>query len=115
MNISPSTPLSANNALTQLNKEAKSNELAAKLEQLSGTKDMGQIKEVAQEFEAVFISQMLSHMFSGIEVDDTFGGGKGEEIWRGMMVEEYGKSMAKAGGIGLSTDIQRKMIELQGQ
>lgn len=70
-------------------------------------------KAVAEDFEAVFISQMLSHMFAGLEVDPVFGGGKGEEVFRSFMIEEYGKQIVQAGGIGVSEAVQAKLIEIQ--
>ena len=77
-------------------------------------KNMEQIKNAAMEFEAMFMSEMLNHMFAGVDVDPMFGGGSGEKMWRGMMVQEYGKVMAKgANNIGLSDHIQKAMIDLQ--
>lgn len=76
-------------------------------------KNMEKVKAAAKDFEAMFMSQMLTHMFSGVKTDETFGGGKGEEVFRGMMVNEYGKMIANAGGIGLSDEISRAMILMQ--
>ena len=71
-------------------------------------------KEAAKDFEAVFISEMMSHMFNGIDVDPMFGGGPGEEMFRSMMVNEYGKKMANSGnGIGIATQLERAMLEMQ--
>ena len=69
--------------------------------------------EAAKEFEAVFISQMLTHMFAGIETDGMFGGGHAEDIYRGMMVEEYGKIIAQSGGIGMADALKAQLIEAQ--
>lgn len=77
-------------------------------------KDMEKIRAAATEFEAMFIGEMLNHMFEGIETDPMFGGGSGEKMWQGMMVQEYGKIMARGtNNIGLSDHIQKAMIELQ--
>ena len=70
-------------------------------------------KKVAQEFEEVFISQMLNHMFKGISTDGPFGGGSSEKIYRSMMVDQYGKQMAANGGIGLSDAIHTELLRLQ--
>lgn len=72
-----------------------------------------QVETAARDFEAVFISQMLSHMWAGIEVDETFGGGHGEEMFRSLMIEEQGKMMARAGGLGLADDVKRTMLQIQ--
>jgi Rod binding domain-containing protein len=77
--------------------------------------DAGKVKATAKEFEAVFVSEMLSHMFEGIEVDKEFGGGAGETMFRSMMVQEYGKQMTKGGGLGISDQIQKMMIQMQQQ
>lgn len=72
-----------------------------------------QITAKAEEFEAVFLSQMLQHMFSGIETSETFGGGQGEDAFKSMMVEEYGEIIAKTGGIGVADHVKAEMIRLQ--
>lgn len=71
------------------------------------------MEEVAKEYESVFLSQMLTHMFEGIETDSMFGGGQAEEVYRSMMIQEYGKAMAEAGGIGLSGALKSEMIAMQ--
>ena len=67
----------------------------------------------AQDFEAMFLSEMLSHVFEGEETDPVFGGGKGEDMFRGMMVSEYGKMIAKGGGLGLAPQITKALVEMQ--
>lgn len=82
---------------------------------LDALKNREDIREAAREFEAVFISQMIKPMFEGIETDNMFGGGKGEEVFRSMMIEEYGKEIAKRDITGLQTQVMSKLIELQEQ
>lgn len=108
---------------TSLNaaKDGKTNEqlkaMAAKLDRsgygLTEEQKAKQLDQAAQEFEAVFISQMLAPMFEGIKSDEMFGGGQAEETWKGMLVEEYGKILARSGGIGISDAVKAEMISLQ--
>lgn len=79
---------------------------------LSGQK-LAQTKAAAKDFEAVFISEMMSHMFEGVKADSEFGGGQGEDMFRGLLINEYGKQMAKSGGIGISDQLQKMMIQMQ--
>ncbi|MGN7438114.1 MAG: rod-binding protein [Alcanivorax sp.] len=79
---------------------------------VNNKKDMAQ---VAREFEAVFISEMVKPMFEGIEADDMFGGGKGEEIFRGMMIQEYGKNVADRDATGIQAQVMNKLIEMQSE
>lgn len=71
--------------------------------------------DAATEFESVFISEMLKPMFEEIKVDGMFGGGRGEEIFRGLLVQEYGKMIAHEGGVGLSSQIKEQIIKMQEQ
>ena len=96
-------------------------ETAMNLMQTSQVKDLNNIQikdkknmeEVARDFEAVFIGEMIKPMFEGIETDDMFGGGKGEEIFRGMMLQEYGKEIASKNITGIQTQVMNKLIEIQ--
>lgn len=75
--------------------------------------DLKKMRETAQDFEAVFLGQMLQPMFEGINVEEPFGGGSGEKMWQAMQVEEYGKALAKNGGIGLADNVMREMLRMQ--
>ena len=77
------------------------------------TNDPASIKKVAQQFEAVFISQFLGEMFSGISTDGPTGGGQGEEMFRSLMIDEYGKQFAAQGGFGLANAVQRELLKSQ--
>jgi peptidoglycan hydrolase FlgJ len=69
--------------------------------------------EAARDFESVFISEMLKPMFETVEVDDMFGGGKGEEVFRGIMIQEMGKSIAKQGGFGIADQVKAELLRIQ--
>jgi flagellar protein FlgJ len=64
----------------------------------------------AQDFEAMFLNSMFSQMTSGIKGDGPFGDTTGTGIWRSMLTDEYSKSFAKAGGVGISNDVFRTLI-----
>lgn len=76
--------------------------------------ELKRIDIAAQDFEASFLTEMLRPMFEEInKPDELFGGGKGEEVFSNMMVDEYGKQMAANGGIGLAAFVRDEMIRLQ--
>ena len=64
----------------------------------------------AEDFEAVFLNSMFSQMTSGIKGEGPFGDTPGTGVWRSMLTDEYAKSFAKAGGVGISTDVFRTLI-----
>jgi Rod binding domain-containing protein len=75
--------------------------------------DMAATKKAAQSFEAMFMSQMFGHMFEGVGKDTLFGGGAGEEMFRPMLIDEYGKLVAKKGGIGIADAVMHTLISQQ--
>jgi hypothetical protein len=56
---------------------------------------------------------MLSHMFEGVGNDPIFGGGKGEEVFKSFLLDEYGKSVSRAGGFGIADAVQKEMLRQQ--
>lgn len=82
-------------------------------EALNSDKNRKQVREAAQKFESMFMSEMLNHMYAGIETDGPFGGGRGEEVFRSMMIQEYGTIIANSGQTGLSSQIERQMLRMQ--
>lgn len=71
------------------------------------------LRTAANDFESQFVSQMVGQMFEGVEVDETFGGGHGEEMFRSLLVQEYGKSVTARGGFGLADQVYRELLRAQ--
>ncbi|MFN3700219.1 MAG: rod-binding protein [Alphaproteobacteria bacterium] len=82
---------------------------------IAETRKLSQITEKAEEFEALFIAEMLKPMFDGIKTDGLFGGGKTEEIFRSMMLDEYGKAIAKQHSIGIADVVKTELINAQSR
>lgn len=78
-----------------------------------GRADPAQVKKTAQDFESFFLTQSFETMYQGIGNDPLLGGGSGEQMFRSLLLQEYGKITAQAGGLGLTDTIQREMIHLQ--
>lgn len=79
-----------------------------KAQQLSTSQQ--ELKKAAEDFESLFLQQMLSAMRKTIPESDLFGDRKAEEMFETMLDEEMSKNMAKAGGIGLSDMIYEQMV-----
>ena len=86
---------------------------AGQLPNMNHNGNMREMRKVAKDFEAVFIAQMLQPMFQNLGAEEPFGGGHGEDVWRSMQVQEYGKAITKAGGIGVADAVLREMIKMQ--
>lgn len=80
---------------------------------LKSAKDLKKIEESAKEFEAIFLSEMVKPMFEGLETEGMFGGGKGEEVFRGILIQEYGKMLSETGRIGIADSVKEELIRIQ--
>jgi peptidoglycan hydrolase FlgJ len=69
-------------------------------------------KALAQDFEAVFLNSMFQQMFNSIG-KGPFGGGPAAGVWRSLLTDEYARSFANAGGIGIADHVQRALLAQQ--
>jgi len=56
---------------------------------------------------------MFQQMFTGIDGEGPFGGNGATGVWRSMLTDEYAKSFAKAGGIGIADQVYRTLMAHQ--
>lgn len=107
---------SSQNAMAQMQsaRAASAAAMAGRAQALGAAQNSAAIDKTARDFTSVFMSQMLAPMFEGLETDETFGGGHGEEMMRGLMLQEMGKQMAKVDNTGLTDAVKAEMIRLQG-
>jgi Rod binding domain-containing protein len=102
------------NKVASAGSQSQTNRLDNISSQLNNAKDTQKAKETAQEFEAVFLSQVLKNMYQDVEPDELFGGGSSEEMFRSMMLDEYGKLLSKGNsGISIADNVQREILKLQ--
>jgi flagellar protein FlgJ len=67
-------------------------------------------KATAQDFEAVFLNSMFAQMTNGLKGEGPFGSTTGTGVWRSMLTEQYSKTFAKAGGVGIAKEVYRTLI-----
>jgi Rod binding domain-containing protein len=67
----------------------------------------------AVNFEAQFLNSMFSQMLAGVQGDGPFGGGPAVGVWRSFLSEQYAKSFAKAGGIGIADKVYHTLLAQQ--
>lgn len=72
------------------------------------------LRKQAVELEGVFLNTLMKEMFASIKTDeDSFGGGFGEDTWRGMQAEQFAGALAETGGIGLADQLMSDLLRLQ--
>jgi flagellar protein FlgJ len=87
---------------------------AAKVSRPSQPADPAAVAKSAKDFEAMAIGQLLQPMFDTVDTSsNTFGGGRGEEAWKPMLVQEFAKQIAAHGGLGLAKPVYDAMLRMQ--
>jgi len=70
-------------------------------------------RKAAADFEAVLAGQLVRQMFDAMPRAD-LGGGAAEDIYRGLLAERIGESIARHGGIGVARSVETAMARAGG-
>jgi Rod binding domain-containing protein len=71
-----------------------------------------ELRQATQDFEAVFIAQLLSQMRKAMAPKSSLlGRGREEETFRDLLDEEIGKSVARRGGLGIGDAVYRQLLK----
>lgn len=76
-------------------------------------KDAAQIQALASDFEAFFAGLVFDEMTAELEPDPMMGGGFGEDMFRSLLNQEFGKSVARSRSLGIADIVQRQLLQLQ--
>jgi len=75
----------------------------------SGTPEL---RRAAEEFEGVFLSQVLGDLNVSFTTPGV-GGSGGESPFASMLRDEYGKIISRSGGVGVADAVMREMLRAQ--
>jgi len=89
-------------------------DLASALQKVS-PQQQARAQKTATDFEAMFLNSMFAQMTSGLKGEGPFGDTPGTGVWRSMLTEQYSKNFAKAGGVGVATEVYRTLIMQQAK
>lgn len=73
---------------------------------------LADMEKVAQEFEAVFLAQILNGLTNGLEGDGPLAGAESDPF-ASMLQDEYAKMISKSGGVGISDAVLKEMLKIQ--
>jgi Rod binding domain-containing protein len=71
-------------------------------------------KSASEKFEAMFLNSMFQQMFTNIDGDGRFGGSGPLKVWRSFLTDEYAKTFAKNGGLGIASHVYDQLLKHQG-
>ena len=80
---------------------------------LAANAPKSKMRAAAEDFEAVFLNSMFQHMFAGVDGEGPLGGSGATGVWRSVLTDQYAKSIAKAGGVGIADHVYRSLIAHQ--
>jgi flagellar protein FlgJ len=66
------------------------------------TAELKKLREASQDFEAIFVKQMLDAMRKTIPKGGLINGGMAEDIFEDMLYDERSKVIAKTGSFGVA-------------
>lgn len=72
-----------------------------------------QARKAAEEFEGVFVTELLDSMSKGLKTEGPFTGGQGEETYRGLLNEAMAKEISRHGGVGIADQVYREILKMQ--
>ena len=108
--MDPSAPLVDLGAVAQ---DARAGKALRAAQGLKASADPKVLRQAAEDFEAMALAQMLAPMFETLSSGGLFGGGPGEDVYRSLLVEEYGRSIARTGGVGIADQVERELLQIQ--
>lgn len=84
---------------------------ARAMNSLSGAKTHtdAELKQVAQNFESIFIQMMFKEMRNSVEKSNLFGNSQATQFFESMRDEEMSKQLAASGGIGLGNMVYQSL------
>jgi peptidoglycan hydrolase FlgJ len=68
------------------------------------------LEQACQDFESLFIHQMLEQMRKTVPEGGLFSGGKAEALYTSMLDSEVAKSISRQRGMGLASVLYRQLI-----
>lgn len=71
-------------------------------------------KAVAQNFAAVFLTEMVDEMMRTVKVGG-LDGGHGEEVWRSFLARSVADQIAKTGTAGVAQSVERMLAAYRTQ
>jgi flagellar protein FlgJ len=83
------------NTLNEFDPQTQKLQQMTELTRSTKSQDEKKLRQTSRDFEAIFVNQLLDAMDKTIDREDSLvDGGRGEEIFRGMLNENIAKSIA---------------------
>lgn len=75
-------------------------------------KDLKKLKDLSQQFEGVFVNQLMQAMRRTVPKTEYLGGGMGEDTFSSLLDQEYSNEMAKTGESDIGKNLYKQLSDL---
>ncbi len=72
--------------------------------------DAGKPPKVYRDFEAVYLTNFVQSMLPD-ESEEIYGKGNAGEMWKSMMAEQLGSTLAESGGVGIAQQMYEEALQ----
>src|SRR4051794_5226307 len=76
---------------------------------MNASAGMTTLREATQQFESLFISQLMKSMRDTVPQSHLMGSGSGQQLFREMLDQELAGRVAESGGIGIGEMLYRQL------
>jgi Rod binding domain-containing protein len=90
-----------------LNRTANAARIEATAEK---TEDAGKPPKIYRDFEAVYLTNFVQSMLPD-ESEEVYGKGNAGEMWKSMMAEQLGSTLAASGGVGIAEQMYDQALQ----
>ncbi len=73
------------------------------------------LKEACEDFQAIFVKQMLDSMRKTVNKQGLLDGGRAEEIFEDMLYDEYARKISHTAGLGLDKMMYSQLSQKKPQ
>jgi peptidoglycan hydrolase FlgJ len=77
-------------------------------------KTKAKAKAASEKFEAMFLNSMFQQMFTNVDGDGPVGGSGALKVWRSFLTDQYAKTFAQNGGLGIASHVYDQLLKHQG-
>jgi Rod binding domain-containing protein len=74
------------------------------------TEEVGKPSKIYRDFEAVYLTNFVQSMLPD-ESEDVYGKGNAGEMWKSMMAEQLGTTIAESGGVGIAQQMYDEALK----
>ncbi len=74
--------------------------------------NLEKVREAAEEFESVFLSQVLNGLTQGMTGEGPLSNADSDPF-SGLLQQEYAKLISRSGGVGVADAVMSEMLKMQ--